>query len=185
MSAFRVLVLFCALCAGSCVQHWERVSDAPTRSTGGSLLLRGPDGWVRWKSGDAPLLFTRDSPAIQQLVYELRPLAGAYPATARSADRTSLPSELAERAVAEAKKRAGFSEIEVLANEPATLAGSAGFRLHLRHTRPSGLRIDHLIWGAVAGGQYLRASFTAPTLHYFERDRAAVERSVATFRLNR
>ncbi len=180
----RTLAVAVLLLSG-CVQHWGRVGAETVVSREAALEIRAPAGWVRSLVPEDVLSFTRDGPGIQLLVCGARELDRAFPALERGADESLLPSELAELALGELKTRAGLSVIEVLGSEPAKLAGRDGFRLYVRHTDASGLRFDSLLWGVVDGERYLRAWYRAPTLHYFERDRVAVERSVATFRAHR
>jgi len=177
----RVLTV-AALALAGCAHDWERVGPHPALAAERSLEVRGPEGWVRWSVDPEALAFTRDGPGVQLLVFEAYELEHAFPALERPAAASLLPSELSALALGELKTLAGVMAIEALASEPATLAGRAGFRLHVRSTDARGLRSDNLLFGAVSEERYLLVWYRAPTLHYFERDRAAVERAVASFR---
>lgn len=181
----RVGLALLALALAGCVTEWRPAGPAPERALGGELEVTAPDGWLRMAYDDEQLVFTRDGPRIQTLSFAVGRRSPTFRFLERDADPSLLPSELAELTIAEAKLLAGSKGVEVIELGPAVVAGRDGFRVRLRYADGRGLRRDDLGFGAVSAGSFLFASYTAPTLHYFERDLAAVERAVASFRHHR
>lgn len=90
---------------------------------------------------------------------------------------TRLPSELAELTIAafKATQEEGLPSLEILHNTPVKLAGHNGFDIHLRYKTDAVLRIDMLLRGVVDESGFYLVKYSAPTLHYFERDRQTYE----------
>lgn len=88
-----------------------------------------------------------------------------------------LPSELAQLAIAELKASQSNSlpSLEILRNAPVELAGHTGFDIHLQYKTDAGLRMDMEMRGVVDNSGFYLLKFSAPTLHYFERDRQTFE----------
>jgi hypothetical protein len=86
-----------------------------------------------------------------------------------------LPSELAQLTIAELKatQEDGLPSLEILRNAPVEIAGHTGFDIHLRYKTKAGLRMDTEMRGVVDEGGFYLIKYSAPTLHYFERDRQA------------
>jgi hypothetical protein len=106
------------------------------------------------------------------------------------ADADVTPFALAERWIA-AKRTAERSygsylrldppEIDVLAQEPATIAGVPAFRLHWTEREANGLRVEHLTYGVRLDERVFLFERRAPALVYFERFVPAFEQLVAGF----
>lgn len=165
------LALVIACLAGGCAQV-PAVKD---------FALDFPVDWRRLP-GARPTA-TREGPRLQIITVLTAPAAKAFPGIKAGADESTLPSELAEAQFAEHKRAlAEHSVVEVLGNDLARLGDRPAYRLHLRYRTPQGLRIDEIWLGTVRGVTYYVLLYRAPSLHFFERDRAAFERTVATFR---
>lgn len=93
-----------------------------------------------------------------------------------------LPSELAENVIAGFKSR-GIPSLKILENRPAKLSGKTGFLLHLLYTTDSGLRRELLMTGVVSREGFFLLQYSAPSIHYFERDREKFDALVESFRI--
>jgi hypothetical protein len=163
-----------------CAATWVRIDSGNTEYRGAHYEVSLPAGWVRFEKDDTVLL-PGDGPDLQRILIEYRPHEKGFESLKRISSTDILPSELADLTIAEI--RAGAEQklpsLEVLGNAPVVIGGQAGFALHLRFKTDQSLRIELLIRGFVdKHGLYL-LTYRAPTLHYFERDRAVFE-SIAT-----
>ena len=96
-----------------------------------------------------------------------------------------LPSELARMTIAEFKANQDDSlpSLEILANSPVEIAGRTGFDIYLRYKTDTGLRMGMLMRGVVSEKGYYLVKYTAPMLHYFDRDRQTYETLTGSLRL--
>ena len=95
-----------------------------------------------------------------------------------------LPQELAEKLVAEATAARSLQNMEVLADEPAELAGQAAFRLHLAYRTSvdaGSVRYEEIVVGTNTPQGIFLVGYRGPVLHYFARDVAAFEQALASF----
>jgi len=178
----RALVLCLFVLAASCrvaSSYWaagagERVAG-PMQS---SLVV--PAGWKHRRSGEE-LLVTRDGPDLQAIRANFQPRGVR---SGRPYEAGALPSELAELYVAELETITQ-GQVEILANEPATVGGKPGFRLRVRHNRHAErLPIDlYEIHGVGHGDGLFVLSYGAFETHFFARDLPAFEALLGSFRL--
>jgi hypothetical protein len=168
----------CALTLSACRSTWTRTPEGGANLTRGDYTARIPGGWMRHSGrGSLDDTITLDGTDIHSITFALQSLDQAFPILEREATPDLLPSELAELTVAELKA-GGFDNLEVVSEGPAIVAGQESFRLHLRHRQPTGLRVDHLIYGFATDSGAYRLVFSAPTLYFFERDRPVFEELV-------
>ena len=107
------------------------------------------------------------------------------------ADADVTPFALAERWIAAKRKaerwhgsyvRLAPPQIDVLAQDPATIAGMPAFRLHWTEREANGLCIAHLTYGVRLDERIFFFERRAPALVYFERFVPAFEQLVAEFK---
>jgi hypothetical protein len=166
-----------------CAVTWVRIDSGNTDYRGAHYEVSLPAGWVRFEKDDTVLL-SRDGPDLQRILIEYRPHDKGFESLKRTSSPDMLPSELADLMIGEI--RAGAEQklpsLEVLSNAPVEIGGQAGFALHLRFKTDQGLGMELLICGFIdKRGLYL-LTYRAPTLHYFERDRAVFESIATSFR---
>jgi hypothetical protein len=178
------LLLMTLLLAG-CVPQWVRVDTKDTAYQGKGYRIQLPAGWVRIESDDT-LVVTRDGPGLQKLMVRVRPNDKAFKQLEKGADPKQLPSELAELYLAEMRKEDEdeIPSLEIVANEPARIAGHDAFRVHVRYRTGDGLRYDLIAYGFVTETHFYSIIYTAPTLHFFEQDKGQLDAAVASFRLS-
>lgn len=182
----RVLpLLLTILLLTGCVPQWVRVDAKDTAYQGKGYSLQLPAGWIRIESDDT-LVVTRDGPSLQKLLIRVRANAKAFKALEKAADPKLLPSELAELYLAEMRKEDEHEipSLEILANEPARIAGRDAFRIHVRYRTADGLRYDLIAYGFVTDSHFYSIVYTAPTLHFFDQERRQLDAAVASFRLS-
>jgi len=131
---------------------------------------------MRLESNDS-LTLSKDGILLQVISIQYRPHKNAFAKIEKDSSTTMLPSELAQLAIAELKASQDDSlpSLEILRNAPVELAGHTGFDIHLRYKTDAGLRMDMVMRGVVDGSGFYLLKYSAPTLHYFERDRQTFE----------
>ena len=170
------LVLLLLLLLSGCATTWVKVDDAGRRYQDEHYSATLPTGWLRLESNDS-LILSKDGILLQYISIQYRPHAKAFEKLEKNSSSTMLPSELAELTIAEFKatQEEGLPSLEILHNAPIKLAGYTGFDIHLRYKTDAGLRIDMLLRGVVDESGFYLVKYSAPTLHYFERDRQTYE----------
>jgi hypothetical protein len=162
-----VLVLLLAGCATT----WVKVDDTGNHYQGKHYSATLPAGWLRQETGNS-LVLSKDGVLLQHITIEYRPHEKAFKEIEKDSSSTMLPSELAELAIAELKasQDEGLPSLEILHNVPVEITGHTGFDIHLRYKTDTGLRMEMLLRGVVDDSGLYLVKYTAPTLHYFNRD---------------
>jgi hypothetical protein len=115
---------------------------------------------------------------------DFRKHKNAFRALKQDSSPDMMPQDLAQKLVAEATSARGLQNMEVLSDEPVTLAGRPGFRLHLAYRTAvdaGSVRYEEFVVGANSPQGIFIVSYRAPHLHFFRRDAEAFETSLATF----
>lgn len=174
-----VLVLWLSGCA-----VWTHHPESATvADPSGRFSIQVPAGWVRNNLASDQILITRDGPHTQQIALARHDFDKAFPKLKKKVDAKTLPTELAELTIAEMKNHDFMANLSVVENQPARLGTLLGFRLHVRFKTQAGLKVDRLTYGAVGERCVFMLSYTAPQLHYFERDLPVFERVVGSFKI--
>ena len=179
-----VFVIFVLMLLTGCAGGWVKVDDAGRTYKGEHYSSKLPTGWMRIESGDG-LVVSRDGILLQYISILYKPHKNAFETIEKDSSADMLPSELAELTIAEIKaaEDEGLPSLEILSNAPVELAGRTGVGLHIRYKTTDGLRMEMLLSGVVDESGFYLVKYSAPTLHYFERDREAYEDVVASLQL--
>jgi hypothetical protein len=146
-----------------------------------------PPGWMRLDAPMEPdvLVLTRDGTQLQRIVVAStevgKPLdmgGGKRVVTAGMSTH-----ELAELLVDDVRAMEGITELQVLENAPATLAGRDGFRVVVAFRDVSGLRRRVAFLGVVEASRFYRLMYTAAERHYFAADLPVFEEVARSLRL--
>lgn len=188
-----------ALMLSACIsQPWTQI-DRETRTSGNDLFkLTLPIGWMRAnylnevyyiKRDKKPvpipvrrITFTRDGFTLQDMDFIRFDAKDAFPHLQKPYASNMLPSEAADLFVADLKK-AGLESLTVHSNEPATVVGKPGFKLHISHKNVRGLRVERLIYGFGHKSGFYILSYEAPSLHYFPTYRNTFNEVMRSFKL--
>jgi hypothetical protein len=167
----RAILLVLLLLSG-CTPTWVKVDDTGRNYSSEHYSVTLPAGWLRVES-DGILILSKDGILLQLISIQFRPHENAFEKIEKDASASMLPSELAQLAIAELKASQDDSlpSLEVLRNAPVEIAGRTGFDIHLRYKTDAGLRMDMEMRGVVDDSGLYLLKYSAPTLHYFERDR--------------
>lgn len=198
MKTVRNLVaalVLAALPAAPALAGWKLVRhSAPTAVAKGRLAVTPPDNWNRWSHRPVKKseIWTLDGIALNQLYFVsgLAPGETLYrdvakkerplPKLGASQQLTDIP-EFFESSTRIALKTSLFRVTQV---EPYRFAGRDGIRFAYEYAvEDSPLVRKGLAAGTVVDGQLHLIDFTAPSVFYFDRDRAKVEALMASARL--
>ena len=140
-----------------------------------------PVGWVRFNQASGSQRITRDGFNLNIIEIERVKPEKAFPRTEAEASKDMLVQDLADNFVAEFKVASALDTVEVLENDPTTIDGFNGFRLHFQWETPKGLRYQTLVYGFANDNGFYTLVYRAPLLHYFYRDVATFEEVVVSF----
>lgn len=151
--------------------HWNRISTKP---------------------GKSAEVWTLDGAALNDVTFyagivDDRPIVRDSDKTDRPLPRfsaTMLAPDIAQLFEATYRIALGTPLIKIETVEPATFAGSAGFRFTFTYAmQGEEVRRKGEVNGAIIGGNLYMISFEAPAIHYFGRDLAAYRALVASARM--
>ena len=186
----RILILaFVAATLAGCVEGYKLVSPERTKVVNAFSVVP-QTAWNRSIQGRIEN-WTLDGPELQELRFvagledgdRLFPTRGfAEPAKEAPSFRdTMTPVEIAEF-VAASYSQAGTHEFRTRDLRPAKFGPDDGFRFDFSFVTEGGLEWEGFAVGIVRNKRLYMAQFRAIRLHFFERDRDAVERLVGTIR---
>jgi hypothetical protein len=172
------------LCLSACVTPPGRVDASQTEAKDKSYTVNLPVGWIREFGQTGDLMASRDGYLLPTILIEKRPLKTAFAKTKKDASESMLPSELAERAVAELKvANEQMAALTVLDNEPAVVSEHEGFRLKVSYKNQRGLEVVREVVGLTDRSSYIQISYTAPKLYYYDKYKHDFDSTVESFKL--
>lgn len=185
-SGLRALALAAGLAVAAPAFAWKAVlAGQPFTHKGSGYSIQYPAGWryVKMPFGDETVA-TRDGPALQLIFVDFRKHKQAFRALRQDASPDMMPQDLAEKVVAEATSARSLQNMEVLSNEPTTLAGRPAFRLHVAYRTAvdaGSVRYEEIIVGANSPQGIFLVGYRGPVLHNFARDVASFDQALGTF----
>lgn len=177
-------LVFVLMLLSGCAATWVKVDDAGRQYQGEHYTATLPAGWLRLESDDS-LILSKDGILLQFISIQFRRHKQTFEKIKKDSSSTMLPSELAELTIAELKaaQDGGLPSLQILRNAPVELAGRTGFDIHLRYKTDAGLRMDMMLRGVVDEDGFYLLKYSAPTLHYFERDRPTYDALTGSLQL--
>lgn len=187
--AVRAAAALAGLVVAAPALAWKVVADGtPFVHEKSGYSIQYPAGWkwLKMPFGDETIA-TRDGPAIQMIAVDFRKHRNAFRALKQDSSPEMMPQELAQKIVAEATSARGLQNMEILSDEPMTLAGRPGFRLHVAYRTSvdaGSVRYEEYVAGANSPQGIFIIYYRAPHLHFFRRDAQAFEQALATFAIS-
>jgi hypothetical protein len=177
------LGLLLAGCATAKPPAWVPAEGTWVAANAG-FEVDGPPGWMRRNASHEVFTVTRDGTTLQRIV------AGAtavgkpvgFGSSKRPWTAGMSPAELGELVADDLGSAKGLTDVQLLENAPAQLAGRPGFRV-VATFADEGLRHRGVIYGAAEGARLFWIFYVAPERHYFDLDLPTFERAVGTFRI--
>jgi len=175
MKRIAILITL-ALALGGCAL-WVPTDGKPFVDGAQNVSIELPAGWQRLNTKEY-LFATRDGEELQSLLVERFHVDDDLTKTRKKLRRGMLPQELAEIILDNARSNEELLDFKVLANKPASFAGTEGFRMLYSYKNGDGLRYRNLYYGCLRGEWFYGVRYTAADRHYFDRDLPAFEKAV-------
>ncbi|HMK44752.1 MAG TPA: hypothetical protein VK445_11515 [Dissulfurispiraceae bacterium] len=173
-----LIVLFFVFLSGC--MAWI-AADGPFKGDGYAFDL--PKGWMyKWTLTGRTVDITKDGELLQDIHASVWDIKKYKEDDKKIVKKGMLPQEVAQVAIDRLSSNKQFAQFTVLQNEPAQLAGRDGYKLVCSY-RMDKVRYKSVLYGMLNGETLYRISYTAPVRYYFDRDAAAFENIVKTFRL--
>lgn len=141
-----------------------------------------PDGW-RKPEYTSKHLFTKDGPYLQYVLIQQRPLNKTFRYTKKKIKRGMLPQEAAGIIIDELASDRYLMNFRVIENAPATVDGHAGFKILFIYKDKKESPFKTLYYGFISGDSFYSLRYCAAARHYFEKDIAAFEQTISSFKL--
>lgn len=185
LSQFSKLISLAFLLAlsGCASSTWTPVEEATFVAPKDSFSVDLPSGWINFARAKNVTVVTKDGLDLQSIRIIRDDHKKAFKAIEKDSSANMLPQEVAENLIAEVKASYELDNIDTLSNDPVTIDGQPGFRLLLEYKTDRGLRRKYLAYGFVNDKGLYTMIYTAPTLHYFDRDLKVFERVVESFKI--
>jgi hypothetical protein len=158
---------------------WHPIGG-PYRGAGYTLDL--PKGWMAITKDPKSILVSKDGPALQQVRVFTRDLAEQSEEVKKRITKGMLPQEVAESLLDRMRSDKSMAQFTVVENEPALLGGKEGFRLVFTY-KSDKVRYRCIYYGLLDGETFYRVSYAAPVRYYFDKDAAAFEEIVKSFKV--
>ncbi|MBM2853310.1 MAG: hypothetical protein HW417_238 [Steroidobacteraceae bacterium] len=183
-AGIRVFVLLAGMAFAIPAMAWKIVAEGQryTHKASG-YSIQYPADWRYEKYGDFSFA-TRDGPCLQRIYVDFRKHKKAFRALDKDATPEMMPQELAEKIVAEMEAAGSLQNMEVLSNEPTTLAGRPAFRVHVsfRTAVDAGsVRYEGIVVGTNSPQGIFLIGYSGSVFNYFARDVDTYDKTLATF----
>ncbi|MBI5142765.1 MAG: hypothetical protein HZA20_11345 [Nitrospirae bacterium] len=168
-----VLVTFIAGCA-----VWQQTGGP---FTGAGYTLDLPQGWMATKN-PKHMYITKDGLPLQQIYMFTGDITEMGKGAKKTLKKGMLPQEVAEFFLDVFRSDKSLGQFTVIENAPAQLAGKDGFKL-VNTYKSNAVRYREIYYGLLEGNTFYAISYNAPVRYYFDKDAAAFEEIVKSFRL--
>ena len=134
-----------------------------------SFTIDIPAGW-RKIDNNRYLLVTKESPFLQYILVQNRPIGRSFHNTRKKLQKDMLPEEAAQIIVDELISDQNLVNLRILNNTPASIKGYQGFKILYTYSDSQGITYKTLYYGFVKEDTFFNLRFTAADQIYFQRD---------------
>ena len=139
-----------------------------------------PEGW-RKIDNNRYLFLTKESPFLQYVMVQNRPIGMMFRHTKKKIEKGMLPEEAAQVIIDEIGSDANILDFSVLANGPAEIRGHNGFRILFTYKDTEGARFKTLYYGFIKEDTFFNLRYTAAEQNYFQQDVGTFHRMLNSF----
>ena len=134
-----------------------------------SFSIDIPEGW-RKIDNNRYLLVTKETPFLQYIMVQNRPISKSFQNTKKKIQKEMLPEEAAQIIIDELVSDQNLVNLRILDNTPATTKGYEGFTILYTYSDAEGQRYKTLYYGFIKEDTFFNLRFTAADRIYFQRD---------------
>lgn len=149
-----------------------------------SFTIDIPEGW-RKIDNNRYLFVTKESPFLQYIMVQNRPIDRSFRNTKKKIKKEMLPEEAAQIIVDELISDQNLVNLRILDNTPAEINGHDGFKILYAYSDPEGQTFRTLYYGFIKADTFFNLRFTAVDQIYFQRDIGAFIRMLNSFEVIR
>jgi hypothetical protein len=147
-----------------------------------SFTLDIPEGW-RKIDNNRYLFITKESPFLQYIMVQNRPIGRSFRNTQKKIQKDMLPEEAAQIIVDELISDRNLVNLRVLNNTPATIKGNEGFKILYTYSDSAGRTFKTIYYGFIKEDTFFNLRFSAADRIYFQRDAGAFRSILRSFQI--
>ena len=170
-----VMLMLTTACAG----QWKTV---PATLSVPEWSIAAPDGWMHLSLPDSEML-SKDGPYLDFILIQSRPLTQGFRFTKQVLSPGMLPHEAAQVIIDNLRSDPLVRTFYLIANEPAMMAGQAGFKLTYSYRDRHGVILKTIYHGVLLPDRFFNIRYTAAQRHYFENELPAFNAVLNSLRL--
>jgi len=147
-----------------------------------SFSIDIPEGW-RKIDNNRYLFLTKESPFLQYVMIQNRPIGRMFRHTKKKLQQQMLPEEAAQVIIDEIASDENILNFNVLVNGPAEIQGNGGFRILFTYNDKEGSRFKTLYYGFIKEDTFFNLRYTAAEQDYFQQDIGTFNRILNSFQV--
>lgn len=176
------LVATVALAITSCQSPWLAGGQPYTSAVGG-FTVQFPADWTSIESSPGRVTATHDGVFLQRIMVWSHDIKDPLPDTKRMLKENMTPLDVAEAVSDFLRSDHSFVNLSLSSSSPADIAQHPGFRLQAEYHTPDKMDVTEILYGFLYQRKLYILIYEAPTRYYFDRDRAAIDSTVQSFRI--
>ena len=128
-------------------------------------------------------MITKDSPFLQYILIQRRPIYRQFKNTKKKLKKEMLPHEVARVIIDEIAADSRVQNFKVTENMPATVCKHDGFKLLFSYKDEKGTSYQTMYYGFIDGDAFYNLRYNAARQYYLEKDIKIFERILYSFKL--
>jgi hypothetical protein len=157
-------------------------SGGVSQSVSYEFTIDIPEGW-RKIDNNRYLFLTKESPFLQYVMVQNRPIGMMFRHTKKKMQREMLPEEAAQVIIDEIASDENIVNFIVLSNRPAKIQGHDGFQILFTYNDKEGSRFKTLYYGFIKEDTFFNLRYTASEQKYFQQDVGTFHRMLNSFQV--
>ncbi len=178
MKKFFWIILF--LFAAGCVACTHTGGFSKPASY--SFTIDIPEGW-RKIDNNRYLFVTKESPFLQYIMVQNRPIGRSFRNTKKKIQKEMLPEEAAQIIIDELVSDQNLVNLRILDNTPASIKNYEGFKILYTYSDAEGQAYKTLYYGFIKEDTFFNLRFTAAARIYFQRDIGSFRNILNSFQI--
>ncbi len=175
-TVFRIILLLVVLAGCLACAHAGGFSKPASYS----FTIDIPEGW-RKIDNNRYLFVTKESPFLQYILVQNRPIDRSFRNTKKKMQNGMLPEEAAQVIIDELTSDQNLMNLRILSNSPATIKEYDGFKILYTYSDTEGRTYKTLYYGFIKEDTFFNLRFSAADQIYFQRDIAAFRSILNSF----